>query len=43
MKKIVALGAIAALAGGMIFADEPAIDIKVATSPSGATSYTASR
>ena len=29
MKKIVALGAIAALAGGMIFADEPAIDIKV--------------
>jgi len=30
MKKIVALGAIAALAGGMIFADEPAIDIKVA-------------
>ena len=30
MKKIVALGAIAALAGGMIFADEPAIDMKVA-------------
>ena len=30
MKKIVALGAIAALACGMVFADEPAIDIKVA-------------
>lgn len=30
MKKIVALGAIAALAGGMIFADEPAIDTKIA-------------
>ncbi len=30
MKKIVALGAIAALACGMAFADEPAIDIKVA-------------
>jgi len=30
MKKIVALGAIAALLSGMIFADEPAIDIKVA-------------
>lgn len=30
MKKIVALGAIAALFSGMIFADEPAIDIKLA-------------
>lgn len=30
MKKIVALGAIAALACGMVFADEPAIDTKVA-------------
>ena len=30
MKKIVALGAIAALACGMVFADEPAIDIKIA-------------
>ena len=30
MKKIVALGAIAALACGMVFADEPAIDTKIA-------------
>ena len=30
MKKIVALGAIAALAGGMIFADEPAINTSIA-------------
>ena len=37
MKKIVALGAIAALAGGMIFADEPAIDIKVAEFNGNAT------
>ena len=37
MKKIVALGAIAALAGGMIFADEPAIDMKVAEFNGNAT------
>ncbi|MBP5520183.1 MAG: autotransporter outer membrane beta-barrel domain-containing protein [Treponema sp.] len=37
MKKIVALGAIAALAGGMIFADEPAVDIKLAEFNGNAT------
>ena len=37
MKKIVALGAIAALAGGMIFADEPAIDMKIAEFNGNAT------
>jgi len=37
MKKIVAMGAIAALAGGMIFADEPAVDIKLAEFNGNAT------